>query len=84
MPALMPVALVSKLNIHWPLARRNWSPVVAASVGEASMAVPAVVWSEYLIACSRWMPERTGEPLHAQVNLTGMVLLNLKICSGLA
>src|SRR5262249_34521372 len=31
-----------------------------------------------------WMPVSTGEPSHAALNFTGMVLLSLKVRSGLA
>src|SRR5438105_3773281 len=79
----MPVALVSRLKCHCESVSRNSSPVVAASVGVASIGLPDVVWSEYLITCSRWMPERTVDPPQAAVNLTGMVLFSLKVGSGL-
>jgi hypothetical protein len=51
-PVVIPVALVSRLNCHWPEVNRNWSPVVAASCGVASIGVPAVVALVYLMAYS--------------------------------
>ena len=53
-PLLKPV-FVLRLKCHSPVAlsvSRNWFPLVAASVGVASMPLAEVVTLEYLIACN--------------------------------
>ncbi|MND07623.1 hypothetical protein D3C83_297190 [compost metagenome] len=60
-------------------------PVVAASVGVASIGGSESVVLLYLIACSVWMPVSSGAPPVIQVaeNFTGMVLFSLNARIGL-
>ena len=84
MPALMPMALVSKLKCHSLPAKRNWFPVVAASVGVASMGESESVWLLHLTARNVWILASTGEPPHEAVNFNGIVLFSLNVRNGSA
>src|SRR5882762_16193 len=83
-PTLMPVAFVSRLKCHSLPTRRNWLPVVAASVGLASIAGSESVWLPHLIACRVCTLVSKGEPPQEAENFTGIVLFNLNVRNGSA
>ena len=85
-PAENPEHLVLRLKCQSVLVNRNWFPVVAASVGVASIAGSESVALLYLMACSVWIPVINAAPPFRQVapNFTGMVLPSLKDLRGSA
>src|SRR5688572_18645594 len=85
-PAVNPLPFVLRLKCQSVLVSRNWFPVVAASVGVASIAGSETVELLYLMACSVWIPVISAPPPFSQVapNFTGIVLPNLNDLTGLA
>src|SRR5258705_3008867 len=78
---------VFKLKCHSPDAasvRRNRLPVVAASVGVASITGSESTEFEYFAACKVCTPVATGVPLQLVWNFTGIVLPNLNARMGSA
>src|SRR5678815_5827491 len=65
------------LKCHSVPVNRNWFPVVAASVGVASIGDSPSVAFDILIAWSVWTPVVSGCPKQIAVNFTGIVLFNL-------
>src|SRR5262245_57924213 len=79
--------LVFRLKCHSPIAESvscNWLPVVAASVGVASMAGSESTLFEYFVTCSVCTPVLTGLPPQLAENLMGMVVPNLNARIGSA
>jgi len=77
--------LVLKLKCHSPDAasvRRNWLPVVAESVGVASITGSESTELEYFVACSVCTPVAIGVPPQPARNLTGIVLPSLNALRG--
>ena len=78
---------VFKLKCHAPDAasvRRNWLPVVAASVGVASITGSESTELEYFAACNVCKPVAVGLPPQLDVNFTGIVLPELNARRGSA
>src|SRR5947209_5621652 len=72
--------LVLKLKCHSPDAasvRRNWLPVVAESVGVASITGSESTELEYFVTCSVCTPVAIGVPPQPARNLIGIVLPSL-------
>lgn len=61
------------MKCHSVPVSRNWFPVVAASVGVASIGASASVALLYLIACNVWMPVVSGTPKQTALNFTGIL-----------
>ena len=82
--ALPPKALVLTLKCHSLPVQRNWFPIVAASVGVASIAGSDVVELLYLIAYNVLMPVVSCAPKQTALNFTGIVLFSLNALTGSA
>src|ERR1035437_3951681 len=78
---------VLKLKCHSPDAasvRRNWLPVVAASVGVASITGSESTELENFVACNVCKPVAIGLPPQLDVNFAGIVLPSLNARRGAA
>src|SRR5438093_6232622 len=82
MPFVRPATFVLRLRCHSSPEARNWFPVVAASVGVASIAGSDVVEFVHFSSSNVCTPVDRAAPPQLVQNLKGIVLPSLKARAG--